>query len=99
MKLWIDDERPAPEGYIWCKSVNQTKQVIRANELIHEVIEVLDMDHDAGDYAFDGGDYIKILDWMEFTNRSYPIRVHSMNPVGRQNMLAICERNGWKVMY
>ena len=28
MKLWIDDVRPAPEGYVWCKSVNEAKRVI-----------------------------------------------------------------------
>ena len=28
MKLWIDDVRPAPEGYIWCKSVNEAKRAI-----------------------------------------------------------------------
>lgn len=95
MKLWIDDVREAPEGYVWCKSVGQAKQVIRANELRHEPIEIMDIDHDAGDYAFDGGDFIKILDWMEFTNRNYPIRIHSMNPVGRENMRAIIRRNGW----
>ena len=96
MKLWIDDVRPAPQGYIWCKSVGQTKQVIRANELRHETIELLDIDHDAGDYAFDGGDFIKLLDWMEFTNRSFPIRIHSMNPVGVENMRRIIERNNWR---
>ena len=95
MKLWIDDVRPSPEGYVWCKSVGQTKQVIRANELRHETIEILDLDHDAGDYAFDGGDYIKLLDWLEETGRNYPIRIHSMNPVGRENMRAIIQRNGW----
>jgi hypothetical protein len=95
MKLWIDDVREPPKGYVWCKSVGQAKQVIRANELRHEPIELLDMDHDSGDYAFDGGDYIKLLDWMEFTNRNYPIRIHSMNPVGRENMRAIIRRNGW----
>ena len=95
MKLWIDDIRPAPEGYVWCKSVGQTKQVIRSNELKHETIELLDIDHDAGDYAFDGGDFIKLLDWMEFTNRSFPIRIHSMNPVGVENMRRIIQKNGW----
>ncbi len=95
MKLWIDDVRPAPNGYVWCKSVGQTKQVIRANELRHEAIELLDIDHDAGDYAFDGGDFIKLLDWMEFTNRNFPIRIHSMNPVGVENMRRIIQKNGW----
>ena len=98
MRLWIDDLRPAPEGYVWCKSVGQTKQVIRANELRHESIEILDIDHDAGDYAFDGGDFIKILDWLEETGRNYPIRIHSQNVVGRMNMEAICHRNGWTIV-
>lgn len=22
MKIWVDDIRPAPDGYMWCKSVN-----------------------------------------------------------------------------
>jgi hypothetical protein len=95
MKLWIDDVREPPKGYVWCKSVGQTKQVIRSNELRHESIEILDMDHDSGDYVFDGGDYIKLLDWLEETGRNYPIRIHSMNPVGRENMRAIIRRNGW----
>ena len=98
MKLWIDDVRPAPKGYIWCKSVNQAKQVIRAQELIHEPIEILNIDHDAGDYAFDGGDYIKLLDWLEEIDRNYPIRIHSMNVVGRMNMEAICRKNGWTIV-
>lgn len=58
-------------------------------------IELIDIDHDAGDYASDGGDYIKLLDWLEETGRNYPIRIHSMNPVGVQNMRAIIQRNGW----
>lgn len=59
------------------------------------VIEYIDIDHDAGDYASDGGDYIKLLDWFEETGRNYPIRIHSQNPVGVANMRAIIERNGW----
>lgn len=124
MKLWIDDVRPAPEGYEWCKSVNEAKHKIieiarqieyiekKANEAFknyHTIqsrqirkfatrreIEFIDIDHDAGDYIFDGGDYIKLLDWLEETSRNYPIRIHSMNPVGVENMRRIIQRNGWK---
>ena len=99
MKLWIDDVRPAPINYIWCKSVGQAKQVIRSNELRHEKIDLIDVDHDAGDYVFDGGDYIKLLDWLEETGRNYPIRIHSMNVVGVQNMRAIIHRNGWTEVF
>ena len=97
MKLWVDDVRPAPKEYIWCRSVSDAKSTIRLfEEVLGEIIELIDLDHDAGDYAmFGGGDYIKLLDWLEETDRNYPIRIHSMNPVGVANMRRIIERNGW----
>ena len=57
-------------------------------------IKLIDIDYDAGDYG--PPDYIKLLDWLEETDRNYPIRIHSMNPVGVANMRRIIERNGWK---
>ncbi len=106
MKLWIDDVRPAPEGYLWCKSVNDAKwaiELVETTEVFFPTdgksrkahIALIDIDHDAGDYARYGGDYIEVLKWLEETGRSYPIRIHSMNPVGIQNMRAIIEHNGW----
>lgn len=103
MKLWIDDVRPAPSGYFCCRSVNEAKEVIKkySNRIDFDNnpvdnIELIDIDHDAGIYASQGGDYIKLLDWLEETGRNYPIRIHSMNPVGSANMRAIIKRNGWK---
>ena len=113
MKLWIDDIRPAPEGYVWCKSVEEAKRTItNANakfadqcrkglEPDHSLhIDIIDLDHDAGDYINDGGDYIKLLDWLEWLydgKGTYTeFHIHSMNPVGVANMRAIIERNGWK---
>ena len=103
MKLWIDDVRPAPEGYVWKKSVNDAKSFITMREFVCRIhypsvqpFDVIDIDHDAGDYASDGGDYIKLLDWLEETGRNYPIHIHSMNPVGVENMRRIIQRNGWK---
>lgn len=104
MKIWVDDLRPAPNGYIWLNSVNEVIETIHLVEYICHgfdrlpTIEVIDLDHDAGDYAQDGGDYIKILDWMEATGRNYPIRIHTANPVGRQNMMAIAEKNNWVIL-
>ena len=121
MKLWVDDVRPAPEGYVWCPTVQSVKNLVEGNEDIVKygqeesvkwpegsdnylffkelvnlsTIELIDIDHDAGDYASDDGDYIKLLDWLEETGRSYPIHIHSMNPVGVANMRAIIRRNGW----
>ena len=97
MKLWIDDVRHKPEGYyIGISSVNEAKcwiQTLERNS--SHPIELIDIDHDAGDFVTDGGDYIKLLDWLEETGRNYPIRIHSMNPVGRENMRSIIRRNGW----
>ena len=95
MKIWIDDLRAVPAGYVWCKSVNEAKAKIMEAEKMGNPIEYLDLDHDAGDFQCDGGDFIKVLDWMEETGRSYPIRIHSMNPVGVENMRRIIQRNGW----
>lgn len=109
MKLWVDDVRPAPNMYLWLKSVDEAKECIEFLERQLERIStpelrqqsqnnitLIDLDHDAGDYAIYGGDYIKLLDWLEETGRNYPIRIHSMNPVGRENMQRIIRKNGWK---
>ena len=61
-------------------------------------IEFIDVDHDLGDYAKDGGDGVKLLDWLEETGRNYPIRIHSMNVVGRENMMRICRKNNWTIL-
>ena len=94
MILWVDDLRQPPQGsYYWAKSVNIAKEAIGAVKF-----EYIDIDHDAGDYAYDGGDYIRLLDWMEEKGINYPIRIHSMNSVGRMNMQAIAEHNGWRII-
>lgn len=97
MKLWIDDVRPAPTGFYWVRSVAEAKRIICDPVVEHNFpIELIDIDHDAGEFAQYGGDYIKLLDWLEETGRNYPIRIHSMNPVGVTNMRRVIERNGWK---
>jgi hypothetical protein len=32
MKIWIDNIRPAPEEFIWCKNVNEAIDVIKCIE-------------------------------------------------------------------
>lgn len=100
MKLWIDDIRPAPDGYYWIDTVNKAKNCIIYQEEHNVLIEILDLDYDLGyERQADGGDVIKLLDWLESTGRNYPIRIHSMNPVGVENMRAIIQRNGWKEVF
>lgn len=104
MKIWVDDIRPAPNGYTLCKSVNDAINIILYSEWFsktypnskNSIITLIDVDHDAGDEVCNGGDYIKLLDWLEETDRNYPIKIHSMNPVGIENMRRIIKRNNWK---
>ena len=97
MKLWVDDVRVVPDRfeYFWATSVEQAKQIIIDEEKVGTPIELIDLDHDAGDYEICGGDYIRILDWLEETGRNYPIRIHTANPVGRKNMENIIKKNNW----
>ena len=101
MKIWVDDIREAPFGYIAFKEINPALRFIRENIT---QIEILDLDHDAGDFRRGGKeDYIVILNELERLSRRGIIscnhisfKFHSMNPVGVANMRAIIEKNGWK---
>ena len=95
MKLWIDDIRPAPDGFIWCKSVNQAKAAITAYEHQYSCDNILiDLDNDAADY-------FKILDWLEEKNivdTGYFFKIHSKNPIGIMKMEDIIHHNGWRLV-
>lgn len=101
MKVWVDDLRPAPEGYIWCQSTNEALRLIVPN--IFDV-EILHLDHDMGDTF--GGDAIIILDELERKSHrdsnfaeavsKIVFKLHSANPVGVANMRSIIQKNGWK---
>ena len=94
MRLWLDDCRPAPEGYVWVKSVNDAKEVIEAFEAFSKLspIELIDLDYDSGDYEKDGGPYIKLMDWLVERGTLYPLAFHSQNCVGMEYMKRIYRR-------
>ena len=98
MKLWIDDVRPAPDGWVWAKTTNEALRYITS---CCDDIEQMSIDHDAGVNSF-GGDFVNVLNEMERLSRldkiivGFPIHIHSMNPVGVENMHRIIRANGWK---
>lgn len=94
IKFWVDDIRVPSKDYFWTKTVRETIIAIQKAERMGFKIIEISLDHDSGDYG--PPDYIRILDWLEETGRSYPIHIHSMNVVGVQNMRAIIQRNRWK---
>ena len=102
--IWLDDIRPIDSkynsyvrygDYADPKSVDAAKYWIEEAEKWGYKYFILDLDHDLGDYQSCGGDGIKLLDWLIETGRTtsnYQIRLHTMNPVGRENMQRIIDR-------
>jgi hypothetical protein len=89
VKLWLDDIRPAPEGWLWCKTADQLRR-----ELIRHRwdLQVVSFDHDLGENEETGYDVLKQLEraaannaWLLIPDR---MEIHSANPVGRKNMQA-----------
>jgi len=83
MKLWLDDIRPAPEGWVLVKTALDAIVALR-----HGKYEEISLDHDLGD----GGTGYDVLLYIEaevHRNQDYKcpmIWIHSANPVGRQRM-------------
>jgi hypothetical protein len=78
IRIWIDDVRPMAEGYVWCKSVDESKEFIIWCECTEQHIELINIDHDAGDFACDGGGLYRGFklarrDWSQL---SYPYPQH-----------------------
>lgn len=114
-KIWlIDKECPAPQGYSWAHMVDEAIYEImyreREKDFIFKRYIVDDLDWEKASEHLkvyrieeiscgDSEDSYKLLSWLEATGRSYPIRIHSQNVVGVQNMRRIIERNGWKEVF
>ena len=60
MKIWADDLRPVPDGFVGAKSVNEAIKIIEKAEANNIEIECLDLDYDLEEYASDGGDAFKV---------------------------------------
>lgn len=94
-KLWLDDCRSAPSGWNWYFHVDTMINDIQRLFVKGAEIEMISLDNDLGEYEKEG---YKVLDWLE--NLQVPItfgvHIHSANPVARERMRAIIERNGWK---
>lgn len=96
MKIWLDDERPAPDGWEWVRTQDGFKEILEDPNVR---IEEISFDHDLGmsDDEEEMSGYTCVR-WLELHLRSdagYPIprmSVHSMNPVGRKNIEFVIRR-------
>ena len=90
MKLWIDNVIPSPQKgkwpdnpeWLWVKDIDEAKLTIEAIEYF-SALNGLDIEFiDIGQ----GDNYFKLLEWLEDTERDYPIRIHSTNLTDVENM-------------
>lgn len=84
MKLYLDDQRPAPEGWTLVKTPEQAIEHLKSNRVTH-----LSVDHDLG-LSDDRTGYTVLL-WIEercFENAIAPpfITVHTANAGARRKM-------------
>lgn len=86
MKLFLDDCRPVPPGWVLAKTAHECIAILQKHK-----VEELSLDHDLGD-ATNGTGYDVVL-WLEELAMYNPlahippiIKIHSANPVGIRNM-------------
>jgi hypothetical protein len=86
IKLWVDDLRMPPDG-TWEHAETSDEAIIT---LASGEVTEMSLDHDLG------GEYTTrpIVIWLCYHPEHWPaiVRVHSMNPVGRDYLLAMIRR-------
>ena len=96
MKIYLDDRRKPPPGYVLVKTVNELKKLVKEHG---KEIEVLDLDNYLGEYSAFGGNGIDFIRWLEeavYTgevelNLSVKIISHSSDPVMAEKIEEIGE--------
>lgn len=84
IRLWLDDLRPAPSGWVWVKTVAAAQALLRRGG----VVEV-SLDHDLGDDGAGTGYDLAVWIEEEALHARLPRlkwAVHSANPIGRERM-------------
>ena len=92
-RIWIDDLRPAPVDFQWCKSYQQAINTIDYFSNCGYGIDLISFDHDLGEEK-SGYDIAKYLVENRIPIKNYSI--HSANPVGRFNIEQLLDRYGYK---
>lgn len=95
MKIYLDDIRPTPAGYRRTFFVEETIELIKAND---GNVKIVSLDNDLG-VGYEEGK--KVMQWIEeqaFKNTLQPIPhlyIHTDNPSARDEMMQ-ARYNAWK---
>ena len=85
MKLYLDDVRKCPKGWVPVRNALDAIQLLKEHS-----VEEMSFDHDLGEDALSGYD---VLTWIEekvFEGKFNPpkIWIHTVNPAGHKKMVA-----------
>lgn len=88
-KLWLDDERQPPEGWVWVKTAKEAMRAIATGEIL-----IVSLDHDLGKPKENGGDVLRWIEEQVFVNNFWPplIEIHTQNPVARNWMIRVARK-------
>ena len=87
VSLWVDDERPMPEGFgLHAKYAELAIEILKSGLSIHRI----SLDHDLGSSFGTGYDVAKWIEERAYYGELSRIAwsVHSANPVGRKKIEA-----------
>lgn len=94
MKIYLDDVRQEPNGWIRCYWADEVVSILKKNM---EQVKEISLDHDLGNDERSTG--YDVLLWIEeelitkgWKGKFPKIKVHSMNPVGRDRMNKLIKR-------
>src|SRR5262245_5344262 len=92
MKVWLDDLRPAPSGWIHVRTTDEAIDLLDQG-----VVEEISLDHDLGpeDSCHNGYDVLLHIELCVHDGCHTPpnhIYVHSANPPARKRMEAAVEK-------
>lgn len=90
MKIWLDDVRETPEGWVRFKTAESLIDFLSNN---FNLVEEISFDHDLGENVLSGYD---VLNWIEeyvYNHRCKipTMLIHSDNSAGIKNMRAAIE--------
>lgn len=74
MKIWLDNERPAPQGYQWCRNAEEFKYLLKQQLGWHQV-EFIDI----GNKFYNSLEMIEVVNYLQEYLLSFPIHIHSTN--------------------
>jgi len=85
MRVWLDDERPAPNGWTTCRWPDEVITLLKTGK-----VREISLDHDLGDdQRGTGYDVLKWLEEQVYRHGRKPpkISIHTANPAARSRMI------------